>query len=246
MDGGQKKKMAELEQFYKSLPGKLPGAVDSQSLPPRPQVRFRPLTKNDLCHYCQDAGGHWISNCPHRAAHIASGALKVINGKDCYPNSIPVPRFGNKSVRQLIDDYQSKGNGSSQVNLQSAFVQQNPGLYQLEPEERMAIATDNGEGYGYFDPAEYDPRDDEIRTLRVEQANMMRQMVQHQFHQSQRGVQPPPVIQPQVLDINMVSALLAATINKTGYQPPPSTEAQLAQTRGNPSRTGNSQSNEGF
>jgi hypothetical protein len=49
----------------------------------------------------------------HTVAHIASGALKVINGKDCYPNSIPVPRFGNKSVRQLIDDYQSKGNGTS-------------------------------------------------------------------------------------------------------------------------------------
>jgi hypothetical protein len=250
MDSSQKKKMAELDQFYKSLPGKLPGAADSQSLPPRPQVRFRPLTQNDLCHYCQDAGGHWISNCPHRAAHIASGALKVINGKDCYPSSIPVPRFGTKSVRQLIDEYQSKGNGTSQVNVQTAFVQQNPGLYQLEPEERMAIATDNGDGYGYFDPSEYDPRDDEIRTLRVEQANMMRQLVQHQFHQSQRGVQPPPAvqpsIQPQVLDINMVSALLAATLNKTGYQTPPPTEVQLVQTRGNPSRTGNSQSNEGF
>jgi hypothetical protein len=132
------------------------------------------------------------------------------------------------------------------VNVQAAFVQQNPGPYQLEPEERMAIVTDNGEGYGYFDPAEYNPRDDEIRTLRVEQANMMRQMVQHQFHQSQRGVQPPLVIQPQVLDINMVSALLATTLNKTGYQPPLPTEAQLVQTKANPSRMGNSQSNEGF
>jgi hypothetical protein len=58
MDSSQKKKMVELEQFYKSLPGQLPGAVDSQSLPPRPQVCFCMLTQNDLCHYCQDARGH--------------------------------------------------------------------------------------------------------------------------------------------------------------------------------------------
>jgi hypothetical protein len=42
------RKMNELNSFYKSLPGRLPGAPDSQTMPPH-QVTFRPLTQTDLC-----------------------------------------------------------------------------------------------------------------------------------------------------------------------------------------------------
>lgn len=244
MDTSTKKKLAELEQFYKSLPGKVPGAVDGQTLPPRPTVRFRPLTQANLCHYCAGDDGHWMMNCPHRQAHIANGWLKVMNGKDHYSNGSLLILSGTKSRKQLIEEFQAKGVVPAQTNVQSIYVQQGPGLYQMEPEERLAIATDDGEGYGYYDPAEYDPRDDEIRTLRVE-SNMMRQMVQHQQHQ-QRGVQPPlPPAPANQMDVNFLSSLLAATFAKVNPSTTPPAE-QLAQTRANPSRTGTAQSNEGF
>lgn len=243
----------EMEQFYKSLPGIVPGAANAQSFPPPREVRMRPLTQNDLCYYCADAGTHFMNNCPHRLRHINEGSLKVINGKDCYSNGVPVPSYPglNKSKRQMVEEFQAKPKGPAQVNylhgsyvqtapLQGNFVQAAPGVYQQEVGE--STVDINGEGVDYRDPNDYDPREDEIRTMQVENANLMRQLVQHQQQQG-RGVQPPqmPV---QTLDMNMVTSLLAAAMNVRAGQPP---EAQLAvQTRANPSRTGPPPANEGF
>ncbi|KAJ7720650.1 hypothetical protein B0H16DRAFT_1792696 [Mycena metata] len=256
MDQNQKKKLEELEQFYKSLPGRVPGAPDSQTRPPRQEFRQRPVANADICHYCKESGGHWMSDCPYRRAHITSGALRVVDGKDYTRDGATVQMFGPKSRKQQVDEFISKGSSTAQVKFQSAFVQHHPAAsgYGLSVDEQMAIETDNGDGYGYFDPSEnpgYDPRDDEIRTLRVEQANMMRQLVQHQqqlqrpqAQQPQRDVQPP-VSQLPPIDVNLLSSLLAAALRPSGTQAPP-TETQLAQTRANPSRTGNGQAGEGF
>lgn len=240
MDETNRKKLAELEQFYKSLPGRVPGAPDSQTLPPRPTVRFRTVQPGDLCHYCAEAGSHWMSNCPHRAAHLAAGHLKVLEGRDYFPNGIPLPSYGPKSKKQLIDEYVAKK--TQKQNVQTALVQRTTGGYQLDLAETMAIEEDDVDsGYHYYDPAEYDPRDDEIQTMRVEQANLLRQLAQHQSVQLQsrqsRMAQPSPSAQPSAIDVNFVSTLLAATLAKAGNLNQPL--EQNVQTRANPSRTGN-------
>lgn len=205
--------MEEIRQFYKSIPGTVPGAPNAQTMPPRQEVRFRPVNASDLCHYCQEAGSHWIANCPHRKRHIAEGLLKILNGRECFPNGVLIPLHGNKSRRQLVEEYQHKQPAPRQVNFASSYMQQGPGLYALTTEEQVAVETDSGEGYGYYDPNEYDSRDDEIMTMRVEQQNLMRQLAQFQRPPA-GGVQPP----------------LAAQ----------GSESQLAVgTRANPSRTGN-------
>ncbi|KAJ7740315.1 hypothetical protein B0H16DRAFT_1464890 [Mycena metata] len=150
MDQNQKKKLNELEQFYKSLPGRVPGAPDSQTRPLRQEYRTRPVTNQDLCHYCQEAGGHFISDCPHCRAHITSGALKIIDGRDYTSSGIPLRIGGPRSRKQQIEDcLSSKGPGPAKVTMQNAFVQHHPaaGGYRLDVEEQMAIETDNGDGY---------------------------------------------------------------------------------------------------
>lgn len=225
------KRHASLEQLYKSLPGRIAGAPDSQTMPQRQQVRFRSVTQSDLCYYCQVAGEHFISDCPHRRRHLAEGRLKVVNGKDCFANGVQIPIQGNKSRNQLVEEYAKKPPGAAGVNYASAYVQESPGLYSLVG-EGSGIGPDNSE-YDYFDPNDYDPRDDEIRTLQVEQQKLMRQLVQHQSH-SGGGVQPPPAA-AKAVDNSVVSSLLAALNQSMAH----TTELQLAiGTRANPSRTG--------
>ncbi|KAJ6586542.1 hypothetical protein B0H10DRAFT_1961746, partial [Mycena sp. CBHHK59/15] len=110
-------------------------------------------------------------------------------------------------------------------------------------EERQAVERDDGEGYGYYDPREYDLRDDEICTLWVEQAQMVRQFVQHQPTPT-GGVQPP--LAPPKIDPAAVAQLLAQ-YTRAPQNPPAAPEAQMAVlTRGSgvPSRMGNPPANE--
>ena len=58
IDQAARDKLTEMETFYKSLPGVARGAPDSQTLPPRPTVKFRPVSESDLCLYCR-LPGHW-------------------------------------------------------------------------------------------------------------------------------------------------------------------------------------------
>ncbi|KAJ7764959.1 hypothetical protein DFH07DRAFT_916456 [Mycena maculata] len=244
LETGQKAQRAELEQFYKTLPGRIAGAPDSQTLPPRREIRMRPVTASDLCHYCAEAGTHFISNCPHRRRHIEGGDLKVINGQDCLPNGDPIRTYGNKSRRQIVDEFKAKG---VQVNYQQAPVSYPAGIYNLSIEERVAIEQDDGTGYGYLDPTEYDPRDDEILTLRRERATLQKQLIQHQRMQS-GGVQPPPVASNSDPTI---SQFLASYAKMQPFLTAPDSQFAAitrSASQGNPSRTGNSNTdtNEGF
>ncbi|KAJ6576316.1 hypothetical protein B0H10DRAFT_1963512 [Mycena sp. CBHHK59/15] len=154
LETGQKAQRAELEQFYKSLPGRVAGAPDSQTFPPRREVRpMRPLTASDLCHYCAEAGTHFISNCPHRRRHIEEGSLRVIHGQDCLANGEVIRVYGNKSRRQVVDESKTR---LAQVNYQQA-PSYPAGVFKLSVDERAAIERDDGTGYGNYHPAEYDP-----------------------------------------------------------------------------------------
>ncbi|KAJ6626606.1 hypothetical protein B0H10DRAFT_1941627 [Mycena sp. CBHHK59/15] len=107
------------------------------------------------------------------------------------------------------------------------------GVLNLSTEERQAVERDDGEGYGYYDPREYDLRDDEICTLWVEQAQMVRQFVQHQPTPT-GGVQPP--LAPPKIDPAAVAQLLAQ-YTRAPQNPPAAPEAQMAVlTRDGPRR----------
>jgi hypothetical protein len=49
-----------------------------------------------------------MQNFPYWQVHIASGQLKIVMGKDCYPNGTPVDFRGPKSRKQLIEEYHAK------------------------------------------------------------------------------------------------------------------------------------------
>lgn len=228
------KQLAEMTAFYKSLPGVVTGAPDSQTLPPR-QVRFRPLTQTDLCWYCNDTG-HTQGNCPHRKAHIDSGALRVAGNKDYHADGRPLYAYGNKSKRQMIEEGRAKPAGNTaQANIQNVFLQ-TPGVHPVSPED-LQFETD-ASGL-YHDPSEYDSRDDEIRTLMVETANMKRLLATQAQQLQGRGVQPPlapapaPAPTSSAFDSEFFATVLAQTLSKLN-----TSDQFLAQTRSQPSRTG--------
>ncbi len=171
IDENNRKKMEELEQFYKSLAGRATGASDSQILSSEPT---------------------------------------------------------QMSNRQ-------------QVNMQNEFVQCAAGGYRLGPVEENDVYG----GY-YCDPPGYDPRDDEIQTMRVEQAKLKRQLAHlKQLPQLPRMVPPALVPAQPTTDMGLISSLVAATLAKANamYQP----QERLGQTRAIPFRTGNSsESDEDF
>ncbi|KAF8144058.1 hypothetical protein K438DRAFT_1993215 [Mycena galopus ATCC 62051] len=137
MEEENSKKLAELEAFCRSLPGKIPGATDSQSLPANHQVRFSwPLMQNDLCHYCDDTG-HWSNNCPHRLAHIESGTLKIVGVQEYHADGTPIYRQGNKSRCHVVEEGKSKW--ATQPNTQVVYSQQFPGMYPITPDDRISL-----------------------------------------------------------------------------------------------------------
>ncbi|KAF7323991.1 RT-RNaseH-2 domain-containing protein [Mycena kentingensis (nom. inval.)] len=216
--------MAEMQQFYKTLPGVAPGAADSQTMPPSRDVRFRPVTWADACRYCREKE-HWQNECPHRHKHIDEGSLRVIDGRDCYPTGAPIPMGGAKSRCELVEENRRRsGPPLQKANLQTlpVFYQQAPGMYRYENAPMHTPEYDARESMGYaYDSGEYDPRDEEIRSWRVTNANLQRQIAQLQ--QSQRFEAPPApaaaFVQtttptPQMVDINVLTSLFnAARIN---------------------------------
>ncbi|KAJ6471050.1 hypothetical protein C8R45DRAFT_1104747 [Mycena sanguinolenta] len=234
------KQLAEMTAFYKSLPGVVSGAPDSQTLPPR-QVCFRPLTQTDLCWYCNDTG-HTQGNCPHRKGHIDSGALRVAGNKDYHADGRPLYAYGNKSKQQMVEEGRAKPAGNTaQANIQNVFLQ-TPGMYPIAPGDLQLDSEPLGTSH---DSSEYDLRDDEIRTLIVEMANMKRLLATQAQHLQGWGVQPPlplapapppapaPASSSSTFNSEFLATVLAQTISKLNTSDP-----FLAQTRSQPSRTG--------
>ncbi|KAJ7613472.1 hypothetical protein FB45DRAFT_1036408 [Roridomyces roridus] len=243
-DKKHKEDFEQIRQLYKSVPGRVTGSADAQTMPPRQEVRFGRPPGMDLCHYCRTTG-HFIGACPRRLQHLAEGKIKAIGTRDFFMDGTPIPLGGSKPRSQIVDEFRVP---TSSVNILSAssFVQaaELPGM---TADDWAAYEEDNGE-YGYYDPQEsqnaYDPREEEIHALRIEQQNqqnLIRQLIQH--HQvPRRGVQPPPKVQtPAQVDQNMLATVLAAVQHlnaNSGNEP--GQEAQFAVgTRANPSRTGN-------
>lgn len=248
-----KEDIEQIRQLYKSVPARMAAAAQEaqSSMPPRQEVRFsRPpgMPQNDLCHYCRMAG-HFMGACPYRRRHIEEGKIKTVGMRDFFPDGTPLPMGGTKPRSQIVEE--TKPPVTSQVNYASTFVQQAGDFQQGQSDDWTPYEEDAGE-YTYYDPREaqnnYDPRDDEILSLRVEQQKLIQQLVQHQ-QAPRRVVQPTPKIQtPVQVDQNMLATLVAAVrqLDAEGGEGNPTESQFTAGTRANPSRTGNGAGREGF
>ncbi|KAJ7920345.1 hypothetical protein B0H13DRAFT_1867685 [Mycena leptocephala] len=146
----------KMEQFMKSVNSNGPRQGESSSSP----VVNRPMTLAEIiCHYCP-LQGHMVGNCEHRRKHIEEGLLKVIQGRDHLPDGTPlfVPRDG-RSKKDFVESYLKK----SSQNLVGTVA----GVYNLSTDMEEALFS-NG--------TNYDPRDDEILSRAVTEANLRRQI----------------------------------------------------------------------
>jgi hypothetical protein len=221
-----------MEQFIKSVNNSGPRLGEGSSS----QVVNRPMTLAEIiCHYCR-LQGHMVGNCEHRRKHIEEGLLKVIQGKDHLADGTPLflPRDG-RSKKEYVDNYFKKASQN--------FVGTAAGVYNLSTEMEEALFS-NG--------TDYDPRDDEILSRKVTEAQLRRQLAQAtaqltqkqeertiqlvQQQQSTGVVQPTPsAATQQNNEVAQALTLLSQQIQQF-----------MVQTRAGASRTGNSQDNEGF
>jgi hypothetical protein len=122
------------------------------------------------CYYCGGLG-HFMGDCAERHAHIDAGKVKVVDGKTMMFDGKSIPREPkNKTQAVKVEEYW--GRRSLNANLQtdnSASVWQ--------------YAQDDSE-------PEYDPRPDEIRTLKFENVALQKQLLQAQ-NSKPSGVQSP-------------------------------------------------------
>jgi hypothetical protein len=222
----------KMEQFMKSVNSNGPrhGEV------PTSHVVNRPMTLAEIiCHYCR-LQGHMVGNCEHRRKHIEEGLLKVIQGRDHLPDGIPlfVPRDG-RSKKEFVESYLKK----SPQNLVGTVA----GVYNLSTDMEEALFS-NG--------TNYDPRDDEILSRAVTEANLRHQIAQltAQLNQNQgeRATQlvqqqpPTGVVQPTSMAPPSQPNELAQAITLLSQQ----MQQFMVHTRAGATRTGNSQDNEGF
>lgn len=227
-----------MEQFMKSVNsnGSRQGEVPSS------QTVNRPMTLAEIiCHYCRFQG-HMVGNCEHRRKHIEEGLLKIILGRDCLADGTPlyVPKDG-RSKKEFVENYFKKSQN---------FVGTTAGVYNLSTDMEEALFS-NG--------TNYDPRDDEILSRTVTEANLRRQLVQltAQLNQGQgeratqlvQQQQPTGVVQPapmapasQSNEVAQAITLMSTTLQKMDQK----MEQFVVQTRASASRTGNSPNNEGF
>jgi hypothetical protein len=228
-----------MEQFMKSVSSGSNAPRKGESSGNTPAFN-RPMTLAEIiCHYCR-TNGHMVMSCEHRRRHIEEGLLKVNQGKDCLADGSPLflPRDG-RSKKDFVEDYYKK---KSSQNYAGSVA----GVFNVTTDMEEALFP-NG--------TDYDPRNDEILSLRVTEANLKRQLAQMNHAQGERTIQlvqqqqPVGVVQPTPTTAPLPTSDLAQafTLLSTVAQQMQQTQQQLlAQTRANASRTGTSQNNEGF
>ncbi|KAJ6474172.1 hypothetical protein C8R45DRAFT_935577 [Mycena sanguinolenta] len=222
--------MDRIEQFMKvNSSGNSFRQGEGSSHPP---AMNRPMTLAEIiCHYCR-LPGHVVNNCEHRQRHIAEGLLKVSQGKDYLGDGTPAypPRDG-RSKRDFVEDYYKKKSSQN-------YIGSVAGVYNVSTDMEDALFP-NG--------TDYDPRDDEILSLRVAEANLKRQLTQvGQVGQGERTIQlvqqqqPVGVVQPTPSVPTLTPELAQAiSLLSSVAQSMQQTQQQLvAQTRAEGSRKG--------
>lgn len=207
------KRWIEMEAALKDM------QVGKVSMPTAPTQRWGPPgggfgnrpPASDKCYYCNEPG-HFMGDCAHRRNDIASGLIKVTDGRTTFCDGRPIPRQpANKSQMVKAQEYQ--GRASVNLNLQhySEIDVVDPGQH-------------------------YDPTMDELRTLKAEKAFWLAQQQSGSEASNQQGsatvfnqgVQPPSneELMREILSMR-------AFMQEQGLLELSETEQQLAQTRKN-------------
>lgn len=127
---------------------------------------------NQDCYYC--GGSHFQSECDVRREHILSGVIKVIDGKPCMydGHNIPgEPRNKSKAIRAQ-EYYAARHNGKLPPSVREVHYQ--------------------GEQEGEDEDPNYDPREDEILTLKVEAQQLRQQLLQAGLQNGQVSILSNP------------------------------------------------------
>lgn len=163
-------------------PAPAPEAPPRWGNPSRPYSdNPRPPPQSRDCFHCGQPG-HFISECQKRRDDIDNGIIKVVDGRTCFYDGRPIPRQpGNKCTSLKAEEYKARQTMNQNLQSQELLDQY---LYEED------------------DPG-YDPREDEIRTLKVE-AEALKQLLQSQSEASRRpanssrsSYRPTSILKPQ-------------------------------------------------
>jgi hypothetical protein len=83
----------------------------------------------NICFYCRDDRPHRICNCDHANVHLDLGWIKKIDGQLRMPDGSKVPRDGNKTMKEVIENLNQKKPGiipMSKIQDKSSFFQDGP------------------------------------------------------------------------------------------------------------------------
>jgi hypothetical protein len=232
----------KMDQFMKTAAVAQPESRPYTQQPPQraPEFNRQMAPTEMLCHYCR-YNGHFIQNCEHRRKHIEEGKLHVMNGRDLLGDgtNLFVPRGDGKSKKEFVEDHYRKMAAQNYFSTAA-------GVYSVTTDIEDAMFS-NG--------VDYDPRDDEIRSLRIAEQKLQRQLAQ--VNQGDRTTQlvqhaqiPTGVVQPTPVASTQTGGDLEKVISmmSTIAQQMSLTQQQLlAQTRSSANKNGtNPPSNEGF
>jgi hypothetical protein len=159
-----------------------------QQRPNRPNEGSWNRPTNDECHYCL-LPGHYINDCPHKAAHIDNGRLSIVGGRTRLGDGSYIPRepFG-KSQRQKVDEHYERKMGQNQG---APPVQSNYNSQPQMPPGIMHISQEDYDNqFGQID-YKYDTTQDELRSLRV-QNQALRNNRQNQANVVQQNMVATP------------------------------------------------------
>ncbi|KAJ7431263.1 hypothetical protein FB451DRAFT_1421730 [Mycena latifolia] len=155
--------LQKMQQGKKPTPETTPQSWDNPNRPT--SSNMRPVTSRD-CFYC-GIFGHFIGDCLKRKDDIDKGLIKVIDGRTLFFDGRPIPQEPkNKPQSQKAAEYRARQTMNSNL-LAYDFV----GQYSL----------------GEPNTPEYDSKEDEIRTLRVERQNLRVALLQKQNEVDHQG-----------------------------------------------------------
>jgi hypothetical protein len=179
-------------------------------------------------------------NCEHHWRHIEEGLLKVNQGKDCLADGSHLFPLQDGRSKDFVDDYYKKKSSQN-------YVGSVAGVFNV---------TTNMEEALFPNGMDYDPRGDEILSLRVTEANLKCQLTQMNHAQGERTIQlvpqqqqPVGVVQSTPTTASLSTSDLAqefTLLSMVAQQMQQTQQQLLAQTRANASQMDTSQNSEGF
>lgn len=151
------------------------------------------------CFYCGGLG-HYISDCKTKHDHIDQGKCKVVDTRTCFFDGKNVPREPkNKTQAVKVEEYWTNRNAGANM-----FTEDN-----------------NSNGQNVFDNDDeenYDPRPDEIRTLKAERLVLSQQLLQYQKEARQAASSAKDPTQELMAKVARLESYVQTRARKGGAQ----------------------------